>query len=441
MALFARGTAWMSGYLAFVIAPTAIAVWADPFPGARPALVELSAGLGLVAFPLVLAQFALVSRLRAGSRPFGTDALLQFHRDIGATACVFAAAHAVSLNAAGTPWSAWIPVAGRPVTASGAVAAWGMGGLLLTTFGRRRLGLSYEAWRTVHLALSLTVAAAMAVHLQTAGGYVRIGPLRALLFAYLSGSAAIVVTYRLVRPWRLRSRPWVVTSNIDEGGRTRTLTLRPEGHAGFAFDPGQFAWLVTGPSPFSAQEHPLSIASSAERPADGSIQFAVKALGDWSGTVVPSLSTGARVWVDGPFGAFTIEGRAGQGFVLLAGGIGIAPMLSVLRTMRDRGDRRHVVLFYLGRNADRLPFRAELDGLSHELNLDIVSRAEPSPGAGTDHAGHLTKALLSEHLPPHHRRYHYFVCGPPAMMDAVETMLHDLGVDAASVDSERYYVV
>jgi len=439
--MLARGIAWFSCYVLLVVAPAAIAVAVDPFPVPRPALVEISVALGLLAFPLVLAQFALVSHLQAASRPFGTDALVQFHRYMGFLALAFVIAHPVLLNLRVLPWSGWSPFSGNPVFRSGAVASWAIVALVVTTVLRRRLRLSYEAWRTVHLALALTAAAAMVAHVLAVNGYSRPGPMRVVFTGYVLLAGAVLMAYRLVRPLRLRSQPWTVVENLDEGASTRTLRVRPAGHPGFPFDPGQFAWLITGSSPFSSQQHPLSIASSAERPADGSIEFAVKALGDWSTGVVPGLAPGARVWVEGAYGAFTTEGKAGQGFVLIAGGIGIAPVRSMLQTLRDRGDRRHVVLVYAAHDETRAPFRREIERLRGKINLDVVYVFEAPPEDWTGERGFLTMDVLRRHLPAHFTRYHYFVCGPPPMMDAVEAMLIEAGVAPASIDSERFQVV
>jgi predicted ferric reductase len=212
-------------------------------------------------------------------------------------------------------------------------------------------------------------------------------------------------------------------------------------HRGFPFEPGQFAWLTTGRSPFSLQQHPLSIASSAERPAEGSIEFAIRELGDWSGTVVPNLEPGTRVWVDGPFGAFTTERKATQGFVMIAGGTGIVPMRSMLLTMRDRGDRRHVLLIYAAYDPGSMAFRDELEGLRASMALDIVDVLEAPPPGWNGERGYVTADVLERHLPGQFRRYHFFVCGPPAMMDAVEAALIARGVPAASIDSERFNLV
>jgi predicted ferric reductase len=236
-------------------------------------------------------------------------------------------------------------------------------------------------------------------------------------------------------------RPWEVVENRDDGASTRTLRVRPIGHDGFAFEPGQFAWLVTGASPWSSQAHPLSISSSSERGPDGSIEFSIKAVGDWSSVTVPAVPVGARVWVDGPFGAFTIDRRPAQGFVMIAGGSGIVPFRSMLLSMRDRGDRRHVVLIYAAHDESRAIFRDELAALGEAQGLDVVFVFEEPGPAWRGERGRISRDLLQRRLPPQFRRYGYFICGPAAMMDAVEPMLTGLGVPRGAIDTERFNVV
>lgn len=441
MSLLVRGMLWFTLYMGLVLAPGAVAVIADPFDAPRPMLVEISAALGLVAFAVIATQFALVSRFQASSKPFGTDALVQFHQYIGGIALALVIAHPLLLNAAGLPGGAWNPFDPGLATRSGAIALWALVLLVVTTVFRRRLRLAYEAWQLLHLALATLAGVAMLVHVLAVNGYTRTVPVRFTMLAYAAAFGIVTLQYRLLRPLRLRQQPWEVTANLDAGGSTRLLRVRPVGHAGFLFDPGQFAWLVTGRTPLWAQQHPLSIASSAERGPDRTIEFAIKALGDWSSRVVPNLAPGTRVWVDGPFGAFTTERKAGQGFVMIAGGIGIAPMRSMLLSMRDREDRRHVVLLYAAHDEGRMILREEIEGLCGSLNIDLVLVLEAPPAGWTGERGQVTRDTLQRHLPAQFRRYHYFVCGPPPMMDAVERVLATLGAPTASIDSERFNVV
>ena len=441
MTLFARAAGWFGLYVILIVLPVLVGSATGPGPTTRSLLIEFSVGLGLLAFPLILVQFALVSRVKVSSRPFGTDALVQFHGYMGFLALAFALLHPLLLNVEGLPLAAWIPFGGSLVAVSGALAAWALVVLVLTTVLRSRLALSYEVWRALHMALSVVSAVAMAAHVLAVNRYSSTGTMRAVLASYLVMFGAALVMYRVIRPLRMQSRAWTVTSNAAIAAGTHHLVVQPVQHRGFSFEPGQFAWLTTGRSPFSPQQHPLSIASSAERPEDGAIEFAIRELGDWSGTVVPNLAPGTRIWVDGAFGAFTTERKAAQGFVMIAGGIGIVPMRSMLLTMRDRDDRRHVLLIYAAHDPARMPFRDEFEGLRTSMALDIVDVLEAPPPGWNGERGYVTAELLKRHLPKQFRRYHFFVCGPPAMMDAVEEALVDAGAPAASIDSERFNLV
>ena len=435
------GVLWFTVYLVAVLAPSVVALITDPFTEPRQTIVELSAAIGLVAFAVIAMQFALVSRFQASSRPFGTDALVQFHQYLGGVALALALLHPFLLNGAGLPWAAWNPLRGSLAMRSGVLGVLALLLLVATTVWRRRLRLSYEAWQSLHLALAVLAAGSMVVHALSQNGYSRTTPVRLTLLAYAATFGLITLHYRIVRPWRLARRPWEVVANIDAGGSTRLLRLRPIGHAGLRFEPGQFAWLLTGRTPLSSEQHPLSIASSAVPSPDGSIEFSIKALGDWSRDIAATLSQGTRVWVDGAFGAFTTERKSNPGFVMIAGGIGLAPIRSMLLTMRDRGDRRHVVLFIAASDESRLILRDEIEPLRASLNLEIVMALECPPPAWTGERGYIGPDTLRRHLPIDFKQYHYFVCGPPPMLDAVESALRVLDVPEHSIESERFNLV
>ncbi|HOY60427.1 MAG TPA: hypothetical protein PK640_20095 [Verrucomicrobiota bacterium] len=117
--------------------------------------------------------------------------------------------------------------------------------------------------------------------------------------------------------------------------------------------------MTLGDSPFSDREHPFSFSGSAEQ-APRHLEFTIKELGDFTRRI-KNLKRGQRAYLDGPFGALSADRHPGaEGFVFIAGGIGITPMMSHLRTFADRGDRRPLVLIYGGEQpvAARFPFEA-----------------------------------------------------------------------------------
>jgi predicted ferric reductase len=428
-----RGPGFVALYLALVLAPLAAAALSPPAGPPRDFAAEAACAAGLTAFALIAWEFALVARLRAASRPFGTDALMLFHRELGQLALLFLLVHALRLG------GSWNPARGAPAARWGAAAAWSAIALIGLARARRRLPLRYERWQHLHGLLALLVVGGGLAHALLAGRHAASPLVRALLVGDAVAFVALGLHLRVLRPLRLRRRPWEVVSAQPAGGDVTRLVLRPLGHAGLRFAAGQFAWLSTARSALLTEQHPLSIASSAEPAPDGRLEFAIKALGDWSRDVVPRLRPGDRAWVDGPYGAFTPDGVRADGFVLVGGGIGLAPLRSMLLSFRDRGERRPVTLIVGSRNRSRACFADELDELARVLPLRLV-RVFEEPEAGAEQ-GLLTAELLARHVPAPRDRLAFFICGPGPMMSAMERELPALGVAPAQVRTERFDMV
>ena len=78
----------------------------------------------------------------------------------------------------------------------------------------------------------------------------------------------------------------------------------------------------------------------------------IRNLGDYTSGIA-KVPPGRRVFLDGPYGAFTADSAPADMLVLIAGGVGITPMMSIVRTFADNGDKRPVLLFYGSRNTER----------------------------------------------------------------------------------------
>lgn len=429
-------------YLLLALAPLFVAA-AVHEPAGRSVAVgphaftsALASAAGFVALAFLALEFLLVARVRLVSTPIGTDALALLHRQMGIAAAAFALAHVVLAIAGGAASVRWLdPFRGAWPPRLGAIALWSALVVVIAAIARRRLPVSYETWRASHRLLALVIVGCGVAHALGAGAAASERPENVVLVALALGVGALAFHHRLLRPLALFRRPWRIVENRARGGSTRTLVLAPDGHAGMRFDAGQFAWLITGSSPFSRAQHPLSLASSAAR-EDGHVELAIKALGDWSSTTVPALAPGTRVWLDGPFGAFTPERVAAPGFVLLAGGIGITPMRSIVLTLRERRDPRPIVLFHAAARRDRAVF-TELAELADE-RLSVVPVYEEGDLDPRVERGRIDAALLARRLPPDFRRWAFFVCGPAPMMDALERDLRTLGVPAEQIHSERF---
>ena len=429
---------WFVCYVAAILLPLRFAILITPVEPGRSFLLELGVGLGLLAYPLLTLEFLLVGRLRGISQLYGNDVLMFFHKYMGVAALLFVVGHTALVTQGHL--GQLNPISGPAMLRDGAWAFWLLVAIAITAFFRKPLRLSYGLWMVLHSLLALGIVAFGLRHILAVQAYTSRPMLRALMVGCCLAYLLPMLRYRVWQYLRMLRTPWQVVANRDEGGRSRTLVLEPIGHRGFEFHPGQFAWLSTG-RPFVSEQHPISIASSAELPGDRRIEFSIRDLGDWSGRTVPGVAPGSQIYVNGPFGGFSLDREPGQGFVLIAGGIGITPMRSMLLTMRDRGDVRPVILFYADRDSEALIHRAELTRMTREMSLTLVLVLETPPDAWTGERGRIDANLLRRYLPVQFKRYQYFMCGPAAMMDAVEGHLAALHVPQTRVHAERFNIV
>ena len=231
--------------------------------------------------------------------------------------------------------------------------------------------------------------------------------------------------------------------NRLELGNARTLRLRPDGHPGWGFEGGQFAWINLNKSPFSFEQHPISMSSCGDvAGAGGEIAFTIKDLGDWSGQKVPAVKPGDRVWLDGPHGVFTLDSVPAPGYVFLAGGVGITPLHAMLATMAYREDHRPVLLFFGGPDLDSLTLRDEVLALKSNLNLTVVLVLSRPQAGWQGETGFITAEILRKYLPEkNYQRWEYIICGPGPMIDAMEQTLPEVGVPIDRIHAERFDMV
>ena len=371
MRLIINGAFWLGLYAFIVLLPLVVGAVFISSGDAAGFSVALADALGYLGLALMAFELALVTRTNGAAGAFGEDALLQFHREIGIAALLLVLAHPVLLILSraypvailwlggGMAWPVWM----------GTVAFIAVLLVVGLSLLRKRLRSPYELWQATHGVLAMALVATAVIHILAVGRFAAMPVMQALWAVYLLVFIGLFLRYRLFRPLRLWSLPWEVVENRPERGNARTVVVKPKGHRGFTAEPGQFAWIGFGRTPFAMTQHPICIASAndADQPGD-EVSFTIKALGDWSGKAVPRVKPGATAWVDGPHGVFTIDREEGAGYGLIGGGVGITPLRSMLLALEERGDVRPVVLFY---------------GVTNEADLTVrrgARRAGPAHG-------------------------------------------------------------
>jgi predicted ferric reductase len=433
-----RGSVWILVYLLFILAPL-FALLAGSHPPTRDFWTEFSVALGYSGLAMMGLQFGLTARFRYVTDPWGEDVIYHFHRQISLVAVGLVVTHPIILVAVKPELLALSNMLEAPLSAHFAlVSIFSVIALVVTGLWRAALKIKYETWHLIHIVLAVVAVTAGVVHMVGSGFYL-VDPWKQVLWVGLTVFWIGLLLYvRIVKPLFMLRRPYRITEVRKERGDTSTLVMQPEGHPGFRFRPGQFGWLTVWGSPFKITGHPFSFSSSAAV-ADGRVEMSIRNLGDFT-SEIHKVPVGRRVYLDGPYGAFTI-GNPADMHVLIAGGVGVTPMMSMIRTFADRGEKRPVILLYGSKDWDSITFREELEALKERLSLTVVHILANPPAGWTGEQGFIDAEVLKRHLPLPFADHEYFICGPGVMMDAIEKALGEMNVPMSKYHSERYSFV
>ena len=206
----------------------------------------------------------------------------------------------------------------------------------------------------------------------------------------------------------------------------------------FSYLPGQFL-TVTVPTGDKPARRSYTIASSPTQHDYVELTVKHKEGGEASGYLLTTVREGDLLEFSGPAGSFTFTGRECKCILLIGGGVGITPLMSVLRYLTDRSWPGDIYLIYGCRTPDDIIFRRELEYLQRRhTNVHVVitiSHPEGTDWGGS--TGRIGKKLIGESVPDLASRYVY-VCGPVPLMEGVKKTLIELGVPKERVKTEAF---
>jgi ferredoxin-NADP reductase len=211
-----------------------------------------------------------------------------------------------------------------------------------------------------------------------------------------------------------------------------TSSFRFPRPAGFDFKPGQYM-LVTVKSADKELLHPFSLSSS---PTDSDfIEFTKKFTASEYSTRLKAMKPGDWVSIEGPYGKFTCECEY-EKILFLAGGIGITPLISIIKYCCDKQLPTSMVLFYGCRTENEIAFKKELEEMQlKNQNLKVISvLAESSPN-WKGKVGFVTAELIKQEVPDFKDRV-FYACGPPAMVAAMQKVVAALGLPETQLKLE-----
>jgi len=201
------------------------------------------------------------------------------------------------------------------------------------------------------------------------------------------------------------------------------------------FFPGQYVDIAV---PGTEETRSFSMANTNSR--DGRLEFVIKVYPDglFSHFLDTTLQVGDRLQLSGPYGVFTLR-EGDDDLVFIGGGAGMAPILSLLRSMAERGLTRKATYYYGARSRRDLCFEDELLALEDTLPgfRYIPALSEAAPDEDWDGETGLITDVVKRHADGL-ARVHAYVCGPPPMVEAALPLLATLGVPEQRIYYDKF---
>ncbi len=290
--------------------------------------------------------------------------------------------------------------------------------------------IPYHIWKRTH-ELFIVVLLLSFLHMFFLNRHINASPLLSFWIYGWMATAFFAYIYIRFLYYYVGPKYCYRIAKIEHIRKTWNVYLEPKGKA-LSYMPGQFAYLSFNNAKLGKEVHPYSFSSN---PYDTYSRFSIKELGDWSRRM-DFAKEGQLVNIWGPYGRFYEKYlyQSNKDAVMIAGGIGITPFLSLLGYEAHRPHDRTTYLYYCVKNANRAVFCDEIHRYA-QINKRIISRIHC-----TATSGFLSISDL-QRLPGGFKNKNFFLCGPPVMMDSFTKQLQELGVKSRNIITEHFDLV
>ena len=394
-------------------------------------LIALGRLAGLVAAYAALIELFLMSRLTSVERAFGLEKLVNLHRWNGQIVFYSIILHPILL-------SYGYQVNGKPSPLGqflvflqtypdmikaliGTILFLSVGGLSYSLIRKR---ISYEAWYIVHLTAYVAIVLAFSHQLSTGGDFIGHKTFSLYWVSLIIATFALIGVYRFISPVLilLYNKPHVsrveavskgVFSVYIAGQHFDRLQIRAGQYFGFQFL-GSSLW---------GQSHPFTI---SKNPTDTELRITFKIYGGYT-SGLSKIKPGTKVLLDGPRGNSTWKRSRLSKTLMIAGGIGITPMRSLIEAAPKGQD---ITLLYACNNPEEAPLLGELKTIKTQATFKLVP-------VFSNIDGRLTPKLIQQFVPDVTTREIY-LCGPDPMVKSLTSYLKSIKIADENIHTERF---
>jgi predicted ferric reductase len=400
----------------------------------KNAVLTVAKFFGLHAALIMMVQLILVARLPWLDRRLGMDRLTAWHRWVGFTLLWTVITHAtlVVLGYARLDQApvlrTFLGLAGVIASLLGMCAAAIIIAVAVSSVRYARRRLRYETWHAVHMALYAAVLIAL-VHQLLEGTTFASSALAAAYWWTLWTLVIVALLLgRVVMPLRRNAfHQFRVVAVVPESDSVVSVHVTGRHLERLPARAGQFfIWRFPGHNHWW-QANPFSLSAA---PDGRTLRLTAKAVGDTSAGL-RDLPVGSRVFAEGPYGAFTTLHQVTNAVLLIAGGVGITP----IRALLEESTGPAVVLYRVHTMADAV-LLPELHALARQRGAQVHVLIGRTGAGSPPNTPFDPQRLLA--LVPDIAARDVFVCGPPAMTEAVLRSLRAVNVPRAQVHAERF---
>jgi predicted ferric reductase len=402
--------------------------------GADRQLLRSGQVMGMVAGCLLLLQIVLSARLKCLDRIFGFGNLFGFHRITGFIIACLIIMHPIMIfipeNRIFIPfelryWPEFV----------GFFLLFLIIFTVISSHWRAWLRLSFHRWWPIHRWSAVLIVVAFWVHVLSVSDTFEQKMPHMTAFCAM-GICGLLFIWIRTRTLRNRRRSFLITAIETAGKDAVGLKMSSKTRHMPPYMPGQFSFLTFFSNHISREEHPFSITSIPTKNAG--LEFVVRTTGDWT-SKLNNLKPGDSVLMNGPFGLFThLKIPEKNEIIMIAGGIGITPMLSMLRYMADHKDQRKIMLIWSNQTRKHIILPDEFQNLAVQLKslrmVHVLTRDSEFNGE----KGRLDRPKLKRLLSDCSRSAAIFICGPNQMMKEVHRSLVSLRFPRRSIFMERF---
>ncbi|MDC7220584.1 MAG: hypothetical protein PQJ59_11680 [Spirochaetales bacterium] len=420
-----RRFALLAGGILFPLVPLLFYFYGNFYDLTEP--YSLSMIFGLISYVYFHEVLFIAGRISFLDRIFGQDRVMVYHRYLVAAALVTAFLHRQIKMSVFSYSSGQILLGSLAFLVFGTLSLASLFMVIPSRLGfLKKISPDYNLIKGLHNLLVLGLFL-MSLHVFFASSTWETSSRLILAILIPLVSLGAWINLKFVRPLKGWQRGLVVGEN-----RGLNDSIRQIGFKGNlpSFRAGQFGFFRFVDPSLSREEHPFSFSSAPEE-VGGSIT--VKALGNYTRSLA-DLKPGTPVVLDGPYGRFTLEPDSDKPLIMIAGGIGITPFYSQLKSGELRNDREVLLIWAVKRRED-LVYDEELIGLAQKKNLTYLPLIRHEEGKEVPT---ITAEFIKSHLNQPPLNYTAYFCGSPVMFKSLKREWKKLGILPRDVHYEKF---